>query len=162
MRSILFVCTANICRSPMAEGALRKLLENQGVAHEHEIDSAGTHDYQAGKPPFHLAVESAAEARLQGRPPGIAHRAARGLRPLRHDPRHGQAEPPQPPDRGAHPLQEQDRAPAQLRRPLLRPGDSRSLRGEAKDFELALDMVEDGCRGLAHLLAQRGSRRSAS
>ena len=31
MRSILLVCTANICRSPMAEGVLRKLLTDEGM-----------------------------------------------------------------------------------------------------------------------------------
>ena len=32
MRSILFVCTANICRSPTAEGVLKKMLAARGKA----------------------------------------------------------------------------------------------------------------------------------
>ncbi|HCX90463.1 MAG: phosphotyrosine protein phosphatase [Deltaproteobacteria bacterium CG12_big_fil_rev_8_21_14_0_65_43_10] len=32
MKNILFVCTANICRSPFAEGALKKLLMGKKVA----------------------------------------------------------------------------------------------------------------------------------
>src|SRR5438105_15891267 len=59
MRSILFVCTANLCRSPTAEGVLRMKLRNAGLEQEIEINSAGTHDYHAGKPPFPSAVELA-------------------------------------------------------------------------------------------------------
>ena len=56
MRSVLFVCTANICRSPTAEGILRGMLAGSEKASEFEIASAGTHDYQVGKPPFEKAV----------------------------------------------------------------------------------------------------------
>lgn len=59
MRSILFVCTANICRSPTAEGVFRRMLARQDTLDRFEIDSAGTHDYQVGKPPFPAAVEIA-------------------------------------------------------------------------------------------------------
>ena len=40
MFSILFVCTANICRSPMAMGLLRNMVKDQ--ADEWTIESAGT------------------------------------------------------------------------------------------------------------------------
>ena len=39
-------------------------------------------------------------------------------------------------------------------RVLTRRGHPRPYGGEAKDFDLALDMVEDGCRGLVTLLAR--------
>ena len=38
-RSVLFVCTGNICRSPTAEGVLRHLAEQEGI--ELRIASAG-------------------------------------------------------------------------------------------------------------------------
>ncbi len=41
MPRILMVCTANICRSPLAEGLLRQRLQAQGYA-EWEVSSAGT------------------------------------------------------------------------------------------------------------------------
>jgi protein-tyrosine phosphatase len=47
--SILFVCTGNICRSPLAEGIVRHRARQAGVALE--LDSAGTHDYHVGEPP---------------------------------------------------------------------------------------------------------------
>ena len=39
---ILFVCTGNTCRSPMAEGILKKMLKDIGVGNI-EVTSAGTH-----------------------------------------------------------------------------------------------------------------------
>ena len=57
---ILMVCTANICRSPMAEGAMRKALSRAGITAF--VDSAGTHGTHAGMPPHPMAV-AAAKAR---------------------------------------------------------------------------------------------------
>lgn len=48
---VLMICTANICRSPLAEGAFRLQSINNGVAHRIFVDSAGTHVFQAGFPP---------------------------------------------------------------------------------------------------------------
>ena len=47
--SILFVCLGNICRSPMAEGAMRAASEARGVSVI--VDSAGTGDWHIGDPP---------------------------------------------------------------------------------------------------------------
>ena len=48
MRSVLFVCMGNICRSPAAEGVFRKLVADAGRADEFDIDSAGTISYHSG------------------------------------------------------------------------------------------------------------------
>ena len=48
-RSILFVCTGNICRSPTAEGVFRSLCKKQGI--ELRIESAGLGDWHIGQPP---------------------------------------------------------------------------------------------------------------
>jgi protein-tyrosine phosphatase len=45
------VCMGNICRSPMAEGVLRKALADAGLDRHVEVDSAGTHAYHIGSPP---------------------------------------------------------------------------------------------------------------
>lgn len=47
--AILFVCLGNICRSPLAEGALRKAARAAGLSLE--IDSAGTGSWHVGHPP---------------------------------------------------------------------------------------------------------------
>lgn len=48
-KSVLFVCLGNICRSPMAEAALRAEAVAQGLAVS--IDSAGTGGMHAGEAP---------------------------------------------------------------------------------------------------------------
>ena len=50
-RRVLFVCMGNICRSPTAEGVMRKLLEERAPELVVEVASAGTHAYHMGEPP---------------------------------------------------------------------------------------------------------------
>jgi protein-tyrosine-phosphatase len=50
MPSILFVCTANICRSPIAMGMLRNMLEERHIEGDWQVDSAGTWGLE-GDPP---------------------------------------------------------------------------------------------------------------
>lgn len=45
---ILFVCSANICRSALCEVVLKQMLRERGI-NGVEVDSAGVHDY-AGEP----------------------------------------------------------------------------------------------------------------
>lgn len=59
MIKVLFVCLGNICRSPSAEGVFRKLVEEQGLLDQIEIDSAGTHAYHVGSPPDERAQQAA-------------------------------------------------------------------------------------------------------
>ena len=61
MPSILFVCLGNICRSPLAEAALRA--EAERVRLDLIVDSAGTGNWHAGEPPDPRAQ---AAARRQG------------------------------------------------------------------------------------------------
>jgi protein-tyrosine phosphatase len=51
MIKVLFVCMGNICRSPLAEGAFSRLLEQHRLGDRISVDSAGTHDYHVGEPP---------------------------------------------------------------------------------------------------------------
>jgi protein-tyrosine phosphatase len=49
--SVLFVCLGNICRSPLAEGVFRSLVDDAGLADRFEIDSAGTGAWHVGERP---------------------------------------------------------------------------------------------------------------
>ena len=42
MASVLFVCTANVCRSPMASAIYRLLLDESGITAGWKVESAGT------------------------------------------------------------------------------------------------------------------------
>lgn len=48
---VLFVCLGNICRSPMAEGMFRQMVEERGLQDNFIIDSAGTSSWHLGEPP---------------------------------------------------------------------------------------------------------------
>ena len=50
-QKILFVCLGNICRSSSAEGVMRHLVEEAGVADRFVIDSAGILSYHQGELP---------------------------------------------------------------------------------------------------------------
>jgi protein-tyrosine phosphatase len=56
---ILFVCLGNICRSPTAEGVMRRLVREAGLEDEIEIDSAGTGGWHVGAPPDERATAAA-------------------------------------------------------------------------------------------------------
>jgi protein-tyrosine phosphatase len=59
MIRMLIVCMGNICRSPMAHGAVRQRLKDRGLLGKVLIDSAGTHGYHAGAPPDDRAQAAA-------------------------------------------------------------------------------------------------------
>lgn len=59
MAHILFVCTGNICRSPMAAGLLTKRLADNEIEH-HTVTSAGVWAVD-GRPASEHAVTAAAE-----------------------------------------------------------------------------------------------------
>ncbi|GBQ65590.1 protein-tyrosine-phosphatase [Ameyamaea chiangmaiensis NBRC 103196] len=62
MVAVLFVCTGNICRSPLAEAALRDLCAREGL--DVTVDSAGTGRWHIGDPPDRRARAVAREAGL--------------------------------------------------------------------------------------------------
>lgn len=64
MIKVLFVCLGNICRSPLGEGIFRHLVTQSGLAARVEIDSAGTGNWHAGKPPHHGSQRVAKERGL--------------------------------------------------------------------------------------------------
>ncbi len=57
---VLLVCMGNICRSPTAEGVLRKFITNNRLGDRVEVDSAGTHGYHVGEAPDSRTQRAAA------------------------------------------------------------------------------------------------------
>jgi protein-tyrosine phosphatase len=145
---ILFVCTANICRSPTAEGVFRRLVEAAGLGDAITADSCGLIGFHVGPPPdlraqavarrrgFELADLRA--RRLTRRDFGIFdlvlamdnehHRALLRRCPRRHR------------DRIRHFL---DFAPELGWRGVPDP-----FFGDEADFEHAFDLIEAGAQGL--------------
>ena len=152
--AVLFVCTANICRSPTAAAVLRGYLRASGAEDRFEVGSAGTHDYHVGKPPFPAAVEVAKAHGIE-----IVDHVARRVSPGDFD----RYDFILAMDR-ANVAALRSIAPTRSKRKielLLEYGDKYHglevpdpYGGEMKDFELALDMIDDGCEGLVKLLVR--------
>ena len=56
---ILFVCTGNICRSPMAEGVFLTKMRDAGLDKYVQLDSCGTHGFHVGESPDARAQRAA-------------------------------------------------------------------------------------------------------
>lgn len=52
MKSILFICHGNICRSPMAEAVFRHMLEERGLGERFAVDSAAVSAEEIGNPVY--------------------------------------------------------------------------------------------------------------
>ncbi|MBP3763320.1 MAG: low molecular weight phosphotyrosine protein phosphatase [Bacteroidales bacterium] len=61
MKRILFVCHGNICRSPMAEFIMKRLVRRAGMEERFEIASAATSTDEIGNPVYPLAKRTLAE-----------------------------------------------------------------------------------------------------
>ena len=68
---ICFVCTGNICRSPMAEAVFRSLVRDAGLEDRIAVDSAATGDWHVGERADHRTVDALARLGYDG----SAHRA---------------------------------------------------------------------------------------
>jgi low molecular weight protein-tyrosine phosphatase len=59
MVRLCFVCLGNICRSPTAEGVMRRLVDDQALGASISVESAGTGDWHVGSLPDRRAVAAA-------------------------------------------------------------------------------------------------------
>jgi protein-tyrosine phosphatase len=153
---VLFVCMGNICRSPTAEAVFRRQVEAAGLWPSIQCASAGTHDFHVGALPDGRARAAALQrgydmSRLRGRHVGDADferydlilamdRQNMELLDRRCPPEHRDK---------LKMLMEFARRHAVLDVPD-------PYYGNAKGFELVLDMIEDACGALLeHIRDQR-------
>ena len=52
MKKILFVCHGNICRSPMAEFVMKRLVRERGIERDFILESAATSPEELGNPVY--------------------------------------------------------------------------------------------------------------
>lgn len=61
MIRIVFVCLGNICRSPMAEAIMKKMVSDMGISKQFLIDSKATSTEELGNPIYPLAKKKLEE-----------------------------------------------------------------------------------------------------
>jgi protein-tyrosine phosphatase len=145
---VLMVCTGNICRSPTAEGVLRRMAGDAGLAGSILVDSAGTHDYHVGAPPDDRSCHHAS---LRGY--DLRAQRARQVQPgdferfdllLAMDWDHMEILQAQCPPQHRHKLRRlMEFAPAGMGEVVADP-----YYGGKQGFETVLDHVEAACAGL--------------
>jgi protein-tyrosine phosphatase len=74
---ICFVCAGNICRSPTAEGVMRRIVEERGLATRILIESAGTGGWHVGS-----RADSRARAAARARGYALDRNAQQFKRPF--------------------------------------------------------------------------------
>ena len=151
---VCFVCTGNICRSPMADVVLRWMADRSGLAGRLAVSSAGTGPWHEGEPMDPRARRALAAAGYADHG-HVAHQVDPSTLVeldllVALDRRHRQTLASLVPQTSL-----EDRLV------LLRSFDPRAggaldvpdpFYGEADDFARCLRMVEGGCRGLADAL----------
>lgn len=75
-RSLIFVCTGNICRSPLAKVYADHALQQAGMVDRFVTDSVGTHAYHQGQPADPRSIRVAEEFELN-----LGKHAARRIQP---------------------------------------------------------------------------------
>ena len=154
-KKVLFVCLGNICRSPAAEGILRSMAAEEGLSAHMEVDSAGTYGGHRGDLPDPRMRSAAARRGYT-----LTHRARQvceedferfdlivTMDDMNYETLHRLA-----------PSREAARRIFRMTEFCRRHPDRTYVPDpyyEGREgFELVLDMLEDGCRGILEYLEQ--------
>ena len=147
---LLFICLGNICRSPAANAIMQKYVDEAGLSDKFEIDSAGIGPWHVGQLPDKRMRE---------------HGARRGYR-IDHIAR--QFDATKDFDRFDYIVVMDEDNYRNITRQARNDDDRKKVirmadyfikykgrtsvpdpyYGDGEDFELALDLIEDGCKGL--------------
>jgi protein-tyrosine phosphatase len=158
MYRVCFVCSGNICRSPMGEVILRSMLKGTNLAEQVVVDSAGTGGWHEGDPADPRTLSALRDHGYDG----AAHRAREFQHPwfsdrdliLAADQGHVRDLRRWAPDAAATAkvrlLREFD--PAAVDAGLLEVDDP--YFGGPADFDRCLTEVEQACRGLVEHLRE--------
>jgi protein-tyrosine phosphatase len=145
---LTFVCMGNICRSPTAHGVMRDKVRAAGWADRVAVDSAGTHGWHAGSPPDERAIAHARRrgydiAGLRSRPLVQADFERADLLLVMDERNLADAR-----DIGAAEHHVKLRLLAEFARRHRATSVPDPYYGGERDFEHALDLIEDACDGL--------------
>jgi len=149
---VLFVCLGNICRSPAAEGVMRALVEAEGLGGSILVRSAGTAGWHTGKLPDQRMRNAA-----QNRGYNLCSRARQVNEDvLRENDLVLVMDQPNLRDVRSIDRESRHNAKIHLFCDFCTDHEEKEVPdpyyGGEQGFELVLDLLEDGCRGvLAHI-----------
>jgi protein-tyrosine phosphatase len=156
--SVCFVCLGNICRSPMAEGIMTKLVSEAGLRGRIRIDSVGTGAWHKGERADKRARDLAS---LHGYELLSVCRQITANDFVNHDLLIAMDQ-----QNVRDLIEVAPDAKGKLKVKLLRDFDPRSPKGSevpdpyyggAEDFRKAFELIESACKGLLdHLRTQHG------
>ena len=155
---VLFVCHGNICRSPMAEGIFRHLVEEAGWSDRFDIDSAGVSSYHTGESPDPRSITASRKRgiRLEGKARAFGRDdLARFDYVLVMDSEN---------EAGVRSVQANTKGKAEVRRLREFEADANDdldvpdpYYGGARGFDTLHDMLDGACRALlAHIAEKQG------
>ena len=149
IKRILFVCLGNICRSPAAEGVMKKIVWDKWVDDEYEIDSAGIGSWHVGELPDRRMRQCGAKRGYD------FNSRARQFKTEDFDRfdyifvMDGENEEDvRRKARGEHDCQKIRRLSDYFRSHKGQRSIPDPYYGNERDFEFALDLIEDACKGV--------------
>lgn len=155
-KRLLFICLGNICRSPAAEGVMKKIVWDKWVDDEYEIDSAGIGSWHVGELPDRRMRQCGAKRGYD------FNSRARQFKTEDFDRfdyifvmDSENEEDVRRKARGEHDCQKIRRLSDYFRSHKGQRSIPDPYYGNERDFEFALDLIEDACKGVFEVLQSK-------